>query len=51
MNMKKQKDTMAIIGHQLKMIEERLNDRAYCEIWPQLVRDKEKILKVLNSKN
>ena len=51
MNNKKKTDTMAIINSQLKMIEERLNDRIYCEIWPQLVKDKEKILKSLNNKN
>jgi hypothetical protein len=50
MNTKKQSDTNAIIQSQLKMIEERLNDRVYCEIWPQLVKDKEKILKSLNNK-
>jgi hypothetical protein len=50
MNTKKKADTMAIIGHELKIIEERLNDRAYCEIWPQLVKDKEKILKSFNNK-
>ena len=51
MNNKKKSDTMAIINSQLKMIEERLNDRIYCEIWPQLVKDKEKILKGLNNEN
>jgi hypothetical protein len=50
MNTKKQKDTNSIIQSQLKIIEERLNDRAYCEIWPQLVKDKEKILKSFNNK-
>jgi hypothetical protein len=50
MNKKKESDTNAIIQSQFKMIEERLNDRVYCEIWPQLVKDKEKILKSLNIK-
>ena len=47
--MKKQKDTMAIIEHQLKMIDERLNDMQYAEIWPQLMIQKEKILKHIKS--
>lgn len=44
---KKQADTRAILRASLRMVEERLNDRQYAEIWPKLVHDERRVQQAL----
>jgi DNA-binding Lrp family transcriptional regulator len=47
MHEKNKKDTLSIINSQMKMIQERLNNMSYAEIWPQLKLQEEKLSKAI----
>lgn len=51
MNDKKKRDTIDCLRSQLKMCEEKLNDRSCAPIWDQLSLDKQKIKAMMSNLN